>query len=150
MYLLEYRDKEVPLATGGEAFRIPKNVYLIGTMNTADRSIALVDHALRRRFSFIYLEPDYDVLRSHLSEHGLPVDSLINTLKALNAAIDDRHYSVGISFFLTDGKRLRATLEEIWRGEIEPYLDEYFYDQPDKAKAFRWETLVTNELADWA
>jgi 5-methylcytosine-specific restriction protein B len=119
-------------------------------MNTADRSIALVDHALRRRFSFIYLEPDYDVLKSHLSEDGLPGDSLINTLKALNAAIDDRHYSVGISFFLTDGKQLRSTLEEIWRGEIEPYLEEYFYDQPDKAKAFRWETLVTKELADWA
>jgi MrcB-like, N-terminal domain/AAA domain (dynein-related subfamily) len=150
MYLLEYRDKEVPLASGGSAFRIPKNVYLIGTMNTADRSIALVDHALRRRFSFIYLEPDYDVLKSHLSEHGLPVDSLIKTLKALNTAIDDRHYSVGISFFLTDGKQLRSTLEEIWRGEIEPYLEEYFYDQPDKAKAFRWETLVAGEMADWA
>jgi hypothetical protein len=149
MYLLEYRDKEVPLASGGSTFRIPKNVYLIGTMNTADRSIALVDHALRRRFSFIYLEPDYDVLESHLSEHGLPVDSLIKTLKALNAAIDDRHYSVGISFFLTDGRQLRSTLEEIWRGEIEPYLEEYFYDQPDKAKVFRWEALVTKELADW-
>lgn len=83
-------------------------------------------------------------------EDGLPADSLINTLRTLNAAIDDRHYLVGISFFLTDGTKLRSTLEDIWRGEIEPYLDEYFYDQPDKAKAFRWDTLVAKELAAWA
>jgi 5-methylcytosine-specific restriction protein B len=63
MYLLEYRDKAIPLAAGGEPFRIPGNVYLIGTMNTADRSIALVDHALRRRFSFIRLNPDYNILK---------------------------------------------------------------------------------------
>jgi hypothetical protein len=50
----------------------------------------------------------------------------------------------------TDGTKLRSTLEDIWRGEIEPYLDEYFYDQPDKAKAFRWDTLVAKELAAWA
>ena len=62
MYLLEYRDKAIPLAAGGIPFQIPENVYIIGTMNTADRSIALVDHALRRRFSFIRLRPKYDIL----------------------------------------------------------------------------------------
>ena len=66
MYLLEYRDKAIPLAVGGEKFNIPANVYLIGTMNTADRSIALVDHALRRRFAFIHLPPDYEVLKARL------------------------------------------------------------------------------------
>ena len=64
MYLLEYRDKEIRLAGEDNPFSIPENVYILGTMNTADRSIALVDHALRRRFSFVHLAPDYDVLRS--------------------------------------------------------------------------------------
>jgi 5-methylcytosine-specific restriction protein B len=58
MYLLEYRDRSVPLAAGGEPFAIPANVCILGTMNTADRSIALVDHALRRRFAFIPLPPN--------------------------------------------------------------------------------------------
>ena len=79
-------------------------------MNTADRSIALVDHALRRRFSFIHLAPDYDVLRSHLEENGLEADGLLKALRAVNAAIDDRNYEIGISFFLKDGAKLRSTL----------------------------------------
>lgn len=149
MYLLEYRDAQIPLSSGGDTFQVPQNVFIIGTMNTADRSIALVDHALRRRFSFISLGPDYEVLRKHLERHGLPAESLIQTLREVNAAIDDPHYEVGISFFLADGERLRETLPIVWTSEIEPYLEEYFYDQPDKLDALRWESLVATTLADW-
>jgi AAA domain (dynein-related subfamily)/Mrr N-terminal domain len=150
MYLLEYRDKEIPLAAGGARFRIPKNVYLIGTMNTADRSIALVDHALRRRFSFIHIGPEYDVLEQHLVAHGLAADGLLQVLRGLNAMIGDRNYELGISFFMKDGAGLRDALEDIWRGEIEPYLEEYFYDQLSKVETFRWESLVRKQLIDWA
>jgi 5-methylcytosine-specific restriction protein B len=141
MYLLEYRDKKIRLAGSSELFSIPKNVRIIGTMNTADRSIALVDHALRRRFAFIELRPNYQVLRRYheKKETGFQVDGLIDTLKRLNNAIANKHYEVGISFFLTEN--LADELEDIWQMEIEPYLEEYFYDQLDKVDEFRWDNI---------
>jgi 5-methylcytosine-specific restriction protein B len=140
MYLLEYRNKKIRLAGSSEPFGIPENVRIIGTMNTADRSIALVDHALRRRFAFIELRPNYEVLRRyHQRNTGLPVEGLIGTLKRLNKAIADKNYEIGISFFLTEN--LAEELEDIWQMEIEPYLEEYFYDQLDKVDEFRWDNI---------
>ncbi|MEH1915156.1 McrB family protein [Nostoc sp.] len=138
MYLLEYRDKEIPLA-GGNRFRIPKNVRIIGTMNTADRSIANIDHALRRRFAFIELRPNYDVLRRYHLKTGFAVEGLINILQQLNQAIADKNYEIGISFFLTDNQR--EDIEDIWRMEIEPYLEEYFFNQLEKVDEFRWDEI---------
>jgi dynein-related subfamily AAA family protein len=91
MYLLEYREEEVVPLAGGGKFRIPENVRLLGTMNTADRSIALVDHALRRRFAFLELYPDYELLRKYHSTTGFLVDNLIGELMRLNRRIDDRY-----------------------------------------------------------
>ena len=150
MYLLEYRDQSIPLAAGGESFRIPPNVYIIGTMNTADRSIALVDHALRRRFSFIRLQPEYEVLRRHLEMHGHDADSLVHVLQKVNNIIGDPNYELGISYFMKDGEDLPSALPDIWVGEIEPYLEEYFYDRPDKVEMFRWELLADGDLSEWA
>ena len=99
MYLLEYRNETVPLA-GGDRFKIPENVRIIGTMNTADRSIALVDHALRRRFAFLGLYPNYEVLRKYHAATGFDAEGLIGVLERLNDTINDKHYFVGISFFL--------------------------------------------------
>jgi 5-methylcytosine-specific restriction enzyme B len=145
MFLLEYRDQEIPLA-GGIRFRIPDNVFIVGTMNTADRSIALVDHALRRRFAFLKLGPNYDVLQKYLSEIDFPVESLIKVLQNMNRQIGDPHYEIGISFFLrTD---LSQQIKDIWEMEIEPYLEEFFFDQPEKVNSFRWDTVeadITNE-----
>lgn len=118
---------------------VPGNVRLIGTMNTADRSIALVDHALRRRFAFLELYPDYDLLRKYHSDTGFPVDNLIGELMKLNLRIDDRHYEVGITFFLHE--HLEEELEDIWRMEIEPYLEEYFFDRPSVVDEYRWERI---------
>ena len=137
MYLLEYRDYSTPLA-GGSSFSIPGNVYIIGTMNTADRSIALVDHALRRRFAFIQLFPDYQVLsKYHERENtGFDTEGLISVLEEVNVAINDSNYSVGITFFLDE--ELSENIEVIWQLEIEPYLMEYFFDRPDQAEQFTW------------
>lgn len=150
MSLLEYRDQSIPLASGGSPFSIPANIYLIGTMNTADRSIALIDHALRRRFSFIRLSPEYHILKDYLDKYGLPSDSLIDVLKRLNETIGDPNYHLGISYFMQDKEELRQTIREIWESEIEPYLEEYFYDMPTKMEAFRWEKLVGNDLREWS
>jgi 5-methylcytosine-specific restriction protein B len=138
MYLLEYRDQEIVLSAGSR-FRIPANVRLIGTMNTADRSIALVDHALRRRFAFMALYPDYDVLRKYHRSTGFPVEQLITILQRLNKSIGDQHYEVGISFFMRQDLALH--LKDIWTMEIEPYLEEYFFDQRDKVDDFRWSKI---------
>lgn len=145
MYLLEYRDREIPLA-GGNRFRIPAQVRLIGTMNTADRSIALVDHALRRRFAFIALQPRYETLQSfhQQKQTGFVPDRLIDHLKRVNEAIGDPHYHLGMSFFLRQD--LTGQLADIWRMEIEPYLEEFFFDQPGKLDAFRWDKLKSEIL----
>lgn len=142
MYLLEYRDQDIPLA-GGKRFRIPENVYIIGTMNTADRSIALVDHAMRRRFAFVRLAPDYETLDRFLALHKMTARPLIDVLHEVNLAIDNANYELGISYFMKD--RLKDCLHDIWVWEIEPYLEEYFYDRPEKVRAFRW-SVVSEKL----
>lgn len=141
MYLLEYRNKDIPLSVDGTPFNIPDNVRIIGTMNTADRSIALVDHALRRRFAFLRLQPDYEILRRyHQRENtGFPTDKLVQVLQDLNKAINDPHYELGISYFLKPD--LKDHLEDIWKMEIEPYLDEHFFDNPKNAEKFHWESI---------
>lgn len=145
MYLLEYRAQKIPLAGGG-SFQIPANVRLIGTMNTADRSIALVDHALRRRFAFLALYPNYELLRRYhrREQTGFPVEGLIDALTGLNRQIGDRHYEVGVTFFLH--KNLAEQIEDIWRMEIEPYLEEYFFDRPGSVESFRWDKIKSRIL----
>ena len=138
-YLLEYRNRDVQLASGTR-FKIPENVRLIGTMNTADRSIALVDHALRRRFAFISLPPHYELLRVyHRRETGLNVEPLCQLLEKINRDIDDDHYELGVSYFLTP--RLATDLADIWHMEIIPYLEEFFFNRHGRVGPYRWERV---------
>ncbi len=145
MYLLEYRERAMPLAVGERPFHIPRNVRIIGTMNTADRSIALVDHALRRRFAFVHLPPLYDSLIHYHQQQqtGFDLRPLISLLRRINTTIGDPHYHLGITYFLLPD--LTRHLPHIWQMEIEPYLEEYFFDQPDRVDLFRW-TAVAAEL----
>lgn len=82
---------------------------------------------------------NYEILGSYHKDTGYNVNPLIKVLENLNRQIDDRHYEVGITFFLR--KDLAQQIEDIWRMEIEPYLEEYFFDQADKVAEFRWEKV---------
>ena len=145
MYLLEYRDRSIALAAGGPEFSIPANVYLIGTMNTADRSIALVDQAMRRRFSFIRLRPNYQLLANYLANRGIAPEKLVALLKEVNQSIGDADCELGISFFMVAD--ITTALAHIWQGEVEPYLEEVFFDRPDQMARFRW-SKVAGRLQD--
>ncbi len=104
MLLLEYRNLSVPLPYSGDRFRIPENVYIIGTMNTADRSIALVDFALRRRFHFFHFAADPDLFDRWLDSNPPSVPYLGELYRRLSQeAIDDPHFAVGPSYFMQSG-----------------------------------------------
>ena len=129
-FLLEYRDKSIELQYSRERdFSMPKNLYVIGTMNTADRSIALVDSALRRRFYFVGFDPlvgpTKDVLPRWLERNELEPEPA-EILSALNRAIDDQEFSIGPAYFMTpDGSE--PNLDRIWKHAIKPLLEEHFY-----------------------
>ena len=152
MYLLEYRRQKICLAGSHEPFKIPENVRIIGTMNTADRSIALVDHALRRRFAFIKIAPNYTILKRYHKNHGnkkinFSIDQLIQVIQDINKIIDDPNYEIGISFFMV--LNIEYNIQDIWEMEIEPYLEEYFYNALDKIKQFRWYKVEVKLDSDW-
>jgi 5-methylcytosine-specific restriction protein B len=139
MLLLEYRERDVPLPYSGKRFRIPPNVYLIGTMNTADRSIALVDFALRRRFHFFHFGANPDLLERWLADHPVPIPYLAKLYRRLSEeAIDDPDYAVGPSYFM-DPNLTEEKLERIWRYSIVPYLAEYFVEQKARLDRWRWD-----------
>lgn len=150
MHLLEYREKSIRLANGPDdgRFSIPANVYVVATMNSADRSLALLDHALRRRFSFIRLGPQYQILRARLARDGLESDGLVALLVELNAEIADPDFEIGISFFMGAGRELPAVMPAIWDGEIVPYVVEIMHAHPDTRERWSW-TKVQPRLASW-
>lgn len=127
-FLLEYRDSEISLLYSDELFALPSNIFVIGTMNTADRSIAMLDAAMRRRFAFIELHPERDPVRDVLADwvatNGLQ-DDRAALLTRLNAAIADHDAKVGPSFLMRD---LDADgMADVWRYEILPLLAEHHY-----------------------
>lgn len=136
LYLLEHRGQEIQL-TGGTRFRVPANVRIIGTMNTADRSNAFLDSAIRRRFAFLELGPRFEVLRHyHRGTPEMPVEQLIGVLETINRRIANKRFEIGIASFLRPDAA--ATLESVWRTEVEPLLADFFVDQPGAADAFTW------------
>lgn len=130
LFVLEYRRREVRLQYWPEElFSLPANLFLIGTMNTADRSIALVDAALRRRFYFVEFSPlkppVSEVLVRWLEEHGLDPEPA-RLLDRLNREIGDDDFCIGPSYFMNrDGED--PNLQRIWERAIMPLLHEHYY-----------------------
>ena len=128
-FLLEYRDKEINLQYDDKPFSLPDNLFIIGTMNTADRSIALVDLALRRRFYFVQFHPDDEpvqsVLRKYLEAQGLEEMLWVaDVVEAANEKLrDDRHAAIGPSYFMRDNLN-EETVERIWKHSVLPYIEE--------------------------
>lgn len=131
-FLLEYRKKSVRLTYSGDDFALPPNLFVIGTMNTADRSIALVDAAMRRRFAFVELSPRTEPTRGLLSrwlEREGRDDEPARLLGALNSLIVEPDFAIGPSYLMKPGAYRPGGLERTWRTKILPLLEEYHYGE---------------------
>lgn len=137
------RGKSINLLYSNENFLVPKNLYIIGMMNTADRSLALLDYALRRRFSFFEVSPAFDnsTFRKYLERIGNPakVVSVINEIKSLNSIVSEElgtGFQIGHSYLVDDAFEVDAAsrIEEVVEFEIIPQLYEYWFDEEEKAK----------------
>ena len=155
-FLLEYRDEEITLQYQRDAdegkFSLPENLYIIGTMNTADRSIALVDLALRRRFYFVEFHPDEEpvrgVLRRWLEAKHRNMEWVADVVESANKLLeDDRHAAIGPSYFMMDGLD-DAMVERIWKHSVLPYIEERRFGGDEVSDDFNLDKLKASVQAD--
>ena len=144
-FLLEYRDEAIDLQYSATPFRLPGNLWIIGTMNTADRSIALIDAALRRRFHFVPFFPDQPpvagLLRRWLARHKPGMAWVADRVDAANELLGDRHAAIGPSHFM------RANLDDqwvrrIWEFSILPYVAEHLFGEEERLDEFALDALA--------
>lgn len=134
----DYRDKEIELSYNDEKFSVPVNVYIIGMMNTADRSLAMIDYALRRRFSFFEMKPGFETLqfKAYIAEKkDTKLDKLVNAIIDLNKLIE-RDDSLGSGFCIGHSYLCELgteyNLESIVDYDIIPMLREYWFDNNER------------------
>ena len=125
---------QVTLPYSGKKFGVPKNVYIIGTMNTADRSIALMDTALRRRFNFVEMMPNPELFNG-INIEGISIKDLLETINNRIHYLYDREHTIGHAYFkdlfYAENQNIQ-TLRAILKNNVLPLLQEYFYDDYDK------------------
>ena len=138
-FLLEYREEQIQLQYSDKPFWLPENLYIIGTMNTADRSIALVDLALRRRFHFVEFHPDkppiQGLLQRWLQAYAPNMAWVADLVVRANRRLDDRHAAIGPSYFMTEGLD-DAKVEMIWEHNVRPYLEERLFGDSERLADF--------------
>ena len=155
LFMLIENDKrgmEIDLLYADEKFCVPDNVYIIGMMNTADRSLAILDYALRRRFAFFDLRPAFDTIKFKKYQESLEspkFDALIDAIEALNAEIreDDmlgEGFVIGHSYFSNMFDVSESELSNIIEFEIIPLLKEYWFDEPSKIDI--WEVRLRDAI----
>ena len=134
----DYRGQAATLPYSGRSFTVPKNLYIIGMMNTADRSLAMIDYALRRRFSFIDMEPGFDTdgFKEYMSSKGSStMKALVEEVKQLNVDIKEKlgkGFCIGHSYFVFDEPCSDALLKNIVNYDILPMLAEYWFDDEEQ------------------
>lgn len=139
------------LSYSGEIFSVPSNVDIIGAMNTADRSLALMDTALRRRFDFIEMMPDLSLLSGD-KVHGIELEPLLEKINSRIEALYDREHTLGHAFFMPVKKALATNDEDgafklfkaVFQKKIIPLLQEYFFDDWNKIRL----VLADNQKED--
>lgn len=138
----------VTLPYSKEQFSVPDNLYIIGTMNTADRSLALMDTALRRRFHFIEMMPQPELLAG-IDVDGVNIQRLLERMNARITALYDREHTLGHAFFmpLRDEPTL-TKLREVFERQILPLLQEYFFEDWNKIRLVVGKDLVIEEKVD--
>jgi AAA domain (dynein-related subfamily) len=127
MTLLEYRGRQVQLPYSRRMFSVPENVILLATMNTADRSLALVDFALRRRFHALEMRPNREVLAGYLRARDEDPTLVLRFFDLVQERVASPDYAPGHSYWMTEDLSPQG-LARVWRYELQPYLAEYWYE----------------------
>ena len=149
----EYRDENISLQYSDKPLSVPSNLIFLGTMNSTDKSVGRMDAALRRRFDFIHVEPNYEVLEKYYENKELLVPNLIEGLEILNELLEKdlgKHCLIGHTFFMKshDSPFTYDDIKKIWDRKIYPLLEEYFLDDITKLEKYQSYKIFWGEYDD--